>query len=631
MRYWLPPCDTFSDLVKSVEAIPGTTAQLHALRSLANHDLDFAAVMRVDRMLRRNKGEGGDREGFLPLRLAVLGSSTTGHLLAGLRVAALGRGMLLELYETAYGQSWQELADNGSGLHAFAPRAVLFAQDAYALFGGVADKGLIGREEAADLVESAVSHIVGQWKLAREAFGAAIIQQLPLNPFPRIIGENEDRIGGTPFALVRAFQRALENMAADEGVALLDLDYWVGRNGFGAWHDAGLWHRAKQEINPVMAPLYGDLVARSLAARFGRSAKCLVLDLDNTLWGGVIGDDGLEGIAIGQGSAAGESFLAFQRYARQLSKRGILLAVCSKNDDAVARRAFVEHPDMLLRLEDISCFVCNWSDKAGNLRHIAKTLNIGLDALVFADDNPFERALVRRELPEVFVPELPDDPSGYAATLADSGYFEAIALTEEDLAKVAHYQANSERQAMLDSATDLGSYLAGLDMELKGGPFDAISIPRATQLINKTNQFNLTTRRYTEAEVRAMAEDPDVVTLQVRLVDRFGDNGIISVVIGKVDRAAALLELDSWLMSCRVLGRDVEKAVLNELVRRAGVAGCTAIRGTFLASGRNAMVEDHYARLGFARIGEGPEATRWEMPVAGFEPFSTHIKTEVAA
>jgi FkbH-like protein len=249
--------------------------------------------------------------------------------------------------------------------------------------------------------------------------------------------------------------------------------------------------------------MYGDLVGRLIAAMRGRSRKCLVLDLDNTLWGGVIGDDGIEGIHLGQGTALGEAYSAFQRYVVRLADRGVILAVCSKNDEATARRAF-EHPEMVLRWGQIGCFVANWRDKVSNLRSIAQQLNIGIDALVFADDNPFERDLVRRTLPEVAVPELPEDPALYAHTIADAGYFEALAITDEDRRRGRQYQANRLREELRSGSTDLDGYLRELDMELIARPFDVMGIPRIHQLINKTNQFNLTARRYTEAELRGM-------------------------------------------------------------------------------------------------------------------------------
>ena len=350
----------------------------------------------------------------------------------------------------------------------------------------------------------------------------------------------------------------------------------AARDGLAAWHDGGLWLRAKQEITPAAAPLYGDLAMRIVAAKLGRSHKCLVLDLDNTLWGGVIGDDGMDGIVLGQGTAMGEAFVAFQEYARELSRRGVILAVCSKNDETNALEPFDTHPEMVLRRGDIASFVANWADKAANLRAIAAELNIGLDSLVFVDDNPAERALVRQELPMVAVPEVGDDPAFYAQIITAAGYFEGLAITQDDRERSGQYQGNRLRDTLRASATDLPSYLRGLEMTLVARPFDRLGQSRTVQLINKTNQFNLTTRRYTEQDVRAVMGDARAFGLQLRLLDRFGDNGIIAVVIGRMQDDADLL-IDTWLMSCRVLGRQVESATLNLIVEQARRLGASPL------------------------------------------------------
>ena len=312
------------------------------------------------------------------------------------------------------------------------------------------------------------------WKLAKEQLGAAVIQQTILPIMPTLVGNNEQQMPQSPAAVIAEINAQLRAAARAAGVHLLAVDALAEQEGVRAWYDPSLWYRSKQEIHPSASPLWGDHVGRLLGALRGLSFKCLVLDLDNTLWGGIIGDDGLEGIQLGQGDAVGECFVAFQKYAAKLATRGVILAVCSKNDDANARAAFERHPEMVLRLKDIACFVANWQDKASNIRHIAKTLNIGLDSLVFADDNPFERNLIRQELPMVAVPELPEDPAYYIDAIAGAGYFEALALTKEDAERGQQYQANAERERMLESGTDMASYLRGLEMQLVWLPFDSM-------------------------------------------------------------------------------------------------------------------------------------------------------------
>jgi FkbH-like protein len=358
----------------------------------------------------------------------------------------------------------------------------------------------------------------------------------------------------------------------------------------------------------------------------GKSGKVLILDLDNMVWGGVIGDDGLEGIQIAQGDARGEAQLAVQRLALELRQRGIVLAVSSKNSDEAAREPFEKHPEMLLKLDHIAVFQANWNDKAINIQAIAEELSLGLDAMVFLDDSPVERGLVRKLLPQVAVPELPEEPAYYARTLAAGGYFEAVAFAGEDLKRAGFYQDNARRATLQKQACGVDAYLASLDMTITFRPFDATGRARIVQLINKSNQYNLTTRRYTDPEVTEAENDPVVFTLQVRLADIFGDNGMISVVICQPAQAG-VWEIDTWLMSCRVLGRKVEYMVLREILEHARSAGIRKLAGTYRPTDRNKLVVDHYARLGFTRVGEDESGlTRWELLVEGAEPESAPMR-----
>ena len=318
-------------------------------------------------------------------------------------------------------------------------------------------------------------------------------------------------------SLIDAVNRELAAYVLGSGDVLLDVAGLAETVGLANWHNQQLWNLGKFSFSDEWIPLYGDHVARCVAAIRGKSKKVLVLDLDNTVWGGVIGDDGLEGIKIAQGDARGEAHLAVQRLALDLRQRGIVLAVSSKNTDAVAREPFEKHPEMLLKLEHIAVFQANWNDKATNIQAIAEELSLGLDAMVFLDDNPVERGLVRRLLPQVAVPELPEDPSGYARTLAAAGYFEAVAFADEDLKRAGYYQDNARRAKLQTKVGGVDAYLASLDMTITFQPFDAIGRARIVQLINKSNQYNLTTRRYTDPEILDAENDPEVFTLQVRL------------------------------------------------------------------------------------------------------------------
>lgn len=622
--YWLPTDETWPHRLKSFSR--GEDASFDAAVALANVRLDFVRTAGLDSAVRKRFTQPPADLATKPVKLAVLGSSTLTHLHAAIRVAGLRRGIWVETYEGDYGQYLQELLDPRSALHAFAPTAVLFAFDAEHATRGV-DTSLTAAEAAA-AVERALERITRCWTLAREAFDCPILQQTIVNTMPPLLGSNEHRLPGSPWHAVERVNSLLREAADAERVDLVAVDACVVRDGLRGWCDPALWHRAKQEILPTAAPVWGDLVARLLAAKQGRSFKCLVLDLDNTIWGGVIGDDGMSGIILGQGDPLGEGFLAVQKYARELAQRGVILAVCSKNDEANALEPFENHPEMVLRLKDIAAFRANWDDKVANLRALAHELNIGLDLLVFLDDSPFERTLVRRELPMVAVPEVPDEPALVPQLLADAGYFEGICVTGEDRERTQHYQTNKARDKLMAASTDVGAYLRALDMRLIWSRFDAVGLQRIVQLINRTNQFNLTTRRYGESDVVAVMNDPNAFGLQLRLVDCFGDNGIIAIVIGRMQRNNDLL-IDTWLMSCRVLGWQVEPTTLNLVAAEAKRLGARRLIGEYVPTKKNGMVAEHYRRLGFSVVETYPDGRMAAaFDLARFEPTQTFIAVE---
>jgi FkbH-like protein len=610
---WLVPPDAgFRAAVKALSAGDGPV-DAQTVIALAGHDLDVDALIRLDRAV----GRIADRLAgphLAPLKLALLVQGTADYIAPALRASALRHGILADVHVPAYGQGMAEIMDPDSALRRLNPEAALLAESASSL--GL-DRALMDAAEAEGRVAAAVAQVRAMIDgLQGAGIRTVIVQTLPV-PADPWCGSYDARAPGSPAAQVQAFNRALADMAAETAAILFDVDALAGLVGRAAWFDAGLWHRAKVPFALDFVPLYAEKFAHLLKALKGRSGKCLVLDLDNTCWGGVIGDDGLDGIAIGQGSPEGEAFLAIQNYALSLKARGVVLAVCSKNEDATARLPFERHPDMALRLDDFAVFVANWTDKASNLAHIAKVLNIGTDALVFLDDNPAERARVRQELPQVAVPEVGGDPVMYPAMLAHGGYFETLGLSADDAQRAEQYRANAQRAVALETIGNYDDYLRSLDMVCSVAPFDAVGRTRIAQLINKSNQFNLTTRRYTEADVAALQDDPEVLALQVRLKDRFGDNGMISVVIFR--KGATEWVCDTWLMSCRVLKRRVEEVVLAVVADAARAAGAGRLVGDYLPSPKNAMVAGHFATLGFAPAGPAPEAadgTRWVLDLA---------------
>ena len=620
--HWLPEIPDWRARLRSLTSGPGSTWE-NAV-ALAGARINFVLTNALDETLRRLLSAPPDGLPTKPVRLAVLGSSTLTHLLPAIRIAGLRRGIWIDTYENDYGQYWQELSDPGSALHEFRPTAVLLALDAHEVTAGVT--AAMDRDAVEAAMTEITERIRASWRLARETLHCPVLHQAALPVHLPLLGNNEHRLAGSRAALLGRLNARVRSMAEEESVDILAIDDRAATDGIRAWHDPGLWHRAKQEVSHSAAPMYGDLVGRWVAAKQGRSFKCLVLDLDNTIWGGVIGDDGMDGIELGQGSPLGEAYVAFQDYARELSRRGVILAVCSKNDEANAVEPFEKHPEMVLRRGDIASFVANWSDKAANFRAIAEELNIGLDSLVFIDDNPFERNLVRQELPMVAVPEVSDDPTGYPVALADAGYFEGLAITDEDRERTSQYHGNRARDALKASATDLPAYLRGLEMELIAKPFDRVGLQRIVQLINKSNQFNLTTCRYTDEDVIAVMADPDAFGLQLRLLDRFGDNGVIAIIIGRLQPNKDLL-IDTWLMSCRVLGRQVEPTTLNLIARQAATLGARRLVGEYIPTKKNGMVKDHYEKLGFTRMGADAAAgIHAVLDLAGYTPAETFIQ-----
>lgn len=621
---WLPKHPDLSKALQTAKQKQGGEG-LSLLADLVRYDLNFLETLQADKALQEKTASIAE-PGLPVIRLALLGSSTVEQLLPGIRIGSLRHRLIVQTYAADYGQALQELSNDRSRLHQFGPNAILFASDAFHLFG-TQPPGMTA-VEAETRLEAVHQQLLTLWRLARQKFKGPILQQTPLPLYEPLMGNNEQRLPDSPAALLQTFQQRLRTWADENSIDLLDIAGRAAVDGLNQWHDPVLWHKAKQEISPAAAPLYGEWLARLLAAQRGLSAKCLVLDLDNTLWGGVIGDEGLEGIRLGQGSALGESYVAFQRYARDLSRRGVILAVCSKNDEANGLEPFDKHPEMVLKKTDIACFAINWNDKASNLKKIAEELNVGLDALVFVDDNPFEREQVRQALPMVRVPEMPEDPALFIHTLASAGYFESVRLTSDDLARTEQYRQNQQRVQAQASFADLSEYLKSLNMELVWGTFDPVNLPRVVQLLHKTNQFNLTTRRHTEEEVKRIVSDPKAVTLWCRLTDRFGDNGIIGVLIA-LDRGQGDWEIDSWLMSCRVLGRGVEQAMLGLLEEQVARKGGQRLIGIYRPTAKNGMVKEHYLRLGFENLKAVSEGeNRWARTLGQKPPDGHFIRVK---
>jgi FkbH-like protein len=606
---WLPGMPQgFAQRMKALEDRDGDLGS--EIQALATHALDLTQLKRLTNVILRARAKGKSLRPLTPFRLAVVSNSTIDMIVPALIASAARHGIALEIVQPAYDQVAQQALNPESQINRSNADAVLFALDYRAL----PIRPVPGNaEEAAEMIRGASGYLQRLRDGVRANSSALCILQTIAPPAETLFGHIDRTLSGTMRNVIDGINRHIGDLVYGSGDVLLDVAALAETVGLANWHDPRLWNMAKLPFSHELIPLYADHVGRLLAAIRGKSRKVLVLDLDNIVWGGVIGDDGVAGIRIAQGDAAGEAHLAVQRLALDLRQRGIVLAVSSKNTDHIAREPFEKHPEMLLKLGHIAVFQANWSDKATNIKAIAEQLSLGLDSFVLLDDNPVERQLVRSLLPQVAVPELPEEPALYARTLASAGYFESVTFEQEDLNRAAFYQSTAQLAELQNQVSGVDEYLASLDMTITFQPFDAVGRARITQLINKSNQFNLTTRRYTEPEIEQAERDPAVLTLQVRLADIFGDNGIISAIICRPAEAGTW-DIDTWLMSCRMLGRKVETVVLRTIVDQARTAGVSRLTGTYEPTRRNELVAQHYAKLGFTKLSEDESGTtHWEL------------------
>jgi FkbH-like protein len=557
------------------------------------------------------------------IKLALLADFATQHLTPILKVLFARNGVKLDVYEAGYDSIDTEILDPGSGLHAFAPRYVVIL---------VATEKLKARlypiENRGNFAEAAAARFTTLWEALKRSGSATVIQGNYVTPSERAFGNFELKAVDSVGSIVADINHRLAAAAREaNNVLLCDIDHIAADVGRRNWFDEPLWAMAKGLCRLEYLPLLAQALVDIALAGEGAVAKCVVLDLDNTLWGGVIGDDGLAGIALGDFDE-GEAFVGFQRFLRELKRRGIILAVVSKNEEANALLPFREHPNMVLREEDISVFIANWDNKADNIRRVQKVLNIGFDSLVFLDDNPFERGLVKEFLPDVVVPDLPEDPSLYVRTLAKLNLFETAAYSAADRQRPGQYRQEAQRELAREVYTNIDDYLRSLDMTIKLERFTPFNLPRIAQLIQRSNQFNLTTRRLNEAACEALMNDKaNWLPFTVTLRDKFGDYGLISVVILKLLEHE--VEIDTYLMSCRVLRRGVEQFVMNTIFAEAGRRRATRVVGRYLRSAKNDMVKNFYAGFDFEQIETRDNGdTSWTLSPVAYKPtaaFMTQI------
>ncbi len=557
-------------------------------------------------------------EGFTVIKVAVLCDFASQFLVQALKGYGIGERIHYEIFEADYNQIEWQILDPSSPFYEYKPQYALILRSSEKL---KKDFYKTPPEERAGFAQKQAAHTQYLYDTILSRIDCTVLT----NTFPEL---NDNVFGNFSTKLQSSFPYQVKYLnlclmdlsRTCKRLFLADFSSIINRRGLVNSFDSRLYINADMVFGLDILP---DLVKNLhdvIQAVAGRFKKCLILDLDNTVWGGIIGDDGIEGIQVGD-LGIGKAFTGLQRWVKELKNRGILLAVCSKNTEEIAREPFENHPDMVLRLNDIAIFVANWENKVDNIRHIQSVLNISFDSMVFLDDNPFERTMVQQAIPDITVPALPEDPSEYLVFLEGLNLFETASFTEEDRERTGQYQVEAKRTTLQQSYLNEDEFLDSLQMRSEVRAFDAFTIPRIAQLSQRSNQFNLRTVRYTEEQTGKIATDKDYFTISFTLQDIFGDNGLISaIILQKRDRA---LFVDTWIMSCRVLKRGMENFVLNTMVGIARSHGCSELVGEYIATPKNGMVKNHYSDLGFSRDGEG-----YVLTIADFKERKTFIKNK---
>lgn len=584
------------------------------------YPFDSDRLLKKSKRLRRElvlKAEETGTE-FLQKKIAVLGGSTTHDVIRMLDLFLLDQGIEAQFYESEYAQYWQDAMFGNPELEAFCPDIIYIHTTArnITMYPELTDSS----DQVEEKLQAQYLHFEKMWEKLSGRYHCPIIQNNFEYPGYRLLGNREAvDIHGKISFICRLNECFAKYARTHDSFYLHDINYAAAAYGLDRWADDGYWHMYKYAMAMQAIPEFSYNLSHIVKAVFGKNKKALVLDLDNTLWGGVVGDDGPEQLEIGQETSLGQVYQEFQGYVKAHKELGILLNVDSKNDHENAI-AGLNHPDSVLKPEDFIVIKANWETKSQNLAEIAKQLNIGKDALVFVDDNPREREIIRQQIPEAAVPEISEGeepaPERYIHILDKNGYFEVIALSEDDRKRNEMYQANALRASQEAEFGDYREFLKSLEMKGTIKAFEPVYYARIAQLTNKSNQFNLTTRRYTQAEIEQIAGDGKHITLYGRLEDKFGDNGVVSLLIGR--REGAELHMELWLMSCRVLKKDMEYAMMDALAAECQKCGISRIYGYYYPTAKNAMVKEFYGTMGFEKIEEhsaqGDTCWKYDIP-----------------
>jgi FkbH-like protein len=556
---------------------------------------------------------------LLPVRrLAVLGDSATQFLTKAIRAYGHDGQINFEIFEADFDQLNHEILDANSELYRSNPEFVVVYLSAERLWARFAATEVGTRANFADQI---LSEIQDYWKAVAKHSTAKIIHLNFVEIGDAVFGHFAAKTKVSFLYQIRKINFELMNLVQEEKhVFIADVAGLSSQSGYANSHDPRLYVLGRVAFALDFLPAVAKAVVDIAKAISGNVRKCLIFDLDNTIWGGVVGDEGMENIQIGE-LGMGHAFDGLQKWIKELKNRGIILAACSKNEEDAAKKPFQEHPDMVLRLEDIAVFVANWENKVDNIKHIQKILNIGFDSMVFLDDNPFERNLVRELLPDMTVPELPEDPSLFVSHLCSLNLFETASFSEEDLRRTTQYREEVTRSNFQKTLTSIDDYLSSLEMVSIVRVFDDFSIPRVAQLTQRSNQFNLRAIRYSEADIERMRKSNKFLTLSFHLRDKFGDYGLIGLLIlEKLENGTAFI--DTWIMSCRVLKRGMEEFMVNEMAKRVRQLGIERVIGEYLPTAKNKMVKHLYSQMGFAE-----SSGKWELNLQQFKELKSFVRT----
>ncbi len=566
-----------------------------------------------------------DEKSCLLKKIAILGGSTTRDIKLMLELFLLNYGIKPEFYESEFNQYYQDAMFPNPELEAFAPDIILI----HTTFRNITDFPCLSDSEQVveELLNKEYQKYVRMWERLANVYHCVIIQNNFEYPYYRLLGNKDaSDIHGKVNFVTRLNGLFYEYAQHTQNFYIHDINYLSAQYGLEKWSAPFYWHSYKYALCVPAIPDFAFSVAKIIKSVYGKNKKAFVLDLDNTLWGGIVGDDGVENLVLGHETSAGQVYCAFQEYLKEYKALGVLLNVDSKNDyeNAIAG---LNHPAGVLKPEDFIQIKANWEPKDRNLLQIAKALNLMPDSMVFVDDNPAEREIVRGQIAGAAVPEL-ERPEEYIKVIDRSGFFEVTNLSEDDKKRTAMYQENAKRAQEEAAFENYEDYLKALHMKAEIKAFTPVYMARIAQLTNKSNQFNLTTRRYTQPEIETTAQNPNYITLYGKLEDKFGDNGVISVVIG--EKKENTLHIDLWIMSCRVLKRDMEYAMMDTLVSACKQQGITEIYGYYYPTAKNGMVKEFYAMQGFEKTQEDEQGnTKWRLSLAeGYEQKNHVIQVE---